>query len=388
MALSDPSPLRVLLVITRGERGGAQVHVRDLVLALRDRVHFDVVIGEGGFLPDSLREGGINVVILPSMGRAVSPRDDARSLRELRLLIARHGPHLVHTHSSKAGILGRLAAWSAGVPSVHTAHAWSFSDGQPSARVVLSVPPEWLVGRVTSRFIAVSHADAEVGTRYRVARPSQVTVIHNGVADVDERGDPGASGPCRFLMVARFLAPKDHALLLDAFARVPGPAELWLVGDGPLLAAAEARASRPDLLGRVRFLGNRGDVAGLYAQVQVGVLVSLQEGFPLVVLEAMRAGLPVVASDVGGTREAVEDGATGRLVPRGDGEALVGALSSLAGDPAARARMGAAGRRAYEDRFSVRPMAAATLRVYAEIASTSAPGPVSRPELGRAALVP
>lgn len=378
----------MLVVITRGERGGAQVHVRDLVLALRASVAFHVVVGEGGFLADELGTAGVPVTLLSTMGRAVSPLADAASLRRLRAIVRQFQPDLVHTHSSKAGVLGRVAARVAGVPAVHTAHAWSFSDGQPLPRVVLAVPPEWMVGRLTRQFIAVSAADAEVGVRYRVARPSQVTVIHNGVHDVTERAEPERAGACTFVMVARFLAPKDHQLLLEAFTTVPPPAELWLVGDGPGRAVAEARAARDDLRGRVRFLGERGDVPAIYAQAQVGLLVSRQEGFPLVVLEAMRAGLPVIASNVGGTREAVEDGVTGVLVGRGDRAALAAAMSGLAGDPAARARLGAAGRAAFEERFSVRQMAAATLALYATIASPSAPGGRHRAEGGAAVLVP
>ncbi len=345
--------------------------MRDLVLGLKDRVDFRVIVGETGFLVDELQADGVDVVVTESLQRSVSPLADGRSLRALRREIRGFLPHLVHTHSSKAGVLGRLAARSCGVPTVHTAHAWSFSDGQPWTRVALSVPVEWVIGRVTSRFVTVSAADAAIGKRYRVATEAQVRIVYNAVPDVPERAQPGAK-PCTFVMVARFLAPKDHATLLDAFARVEPPSRLWLVGDGPEREAAERQASRLGLGDRVSFLGARGDVAALLAQAQVGVLSSRQEGFPLVVLEAMRAGLPVVATAVGGIAEAIDEGQTGFLVPRADVAALAGALIRLAADPGLRRRMGAASRRSFVEHYGLVRMLDQTLSVYQEL--VPAPG--------------
>ncbi len=361
------------------------MHARDLVLGLASRVAFRVIVGEAGFLVDELRDGGVDVVVTESLQRSVSPLDDARSLWALRDQIRDFLPQLVHTHSSKAGILGRLAARSCGVPAVHTAHAWSFSDGQPWTRVALSVPVEWAVGRVTSRFVTVSAADAAIGKRFKVATDDQIRVVYNAVPDVPERAEPRRE-PCTFVMVARFLAPKDHATLLDAFARVPAPARLWLVGDGPERAAAERQASRLGLGDRVGFLGARSDIPGLLAQAQVGVLSSRQEGFPLVVLEAMRAGLPVVATAVGGIAEAIDEGETGFLVPRADVDALATALSRLACDPALRARLGATSRHSFETRYGLARMLEQTLAVYQELVPS--PGPVRLAEQAAAELSP
>ncbi len=368
MSAARPIRPRVLVVITRAEAGGAQVHVRDLVVGLRDRVDVSVAVGEDGFLVDALRETGVELDILPDLQREISPGPDARAVRALRGVIRRRRPELVHTHSTKAGLLGRIAARSLGVPAIHTAHAWSFSDGLSWTRKAMAIPLEAVVGRVTDRFIVVSEADREIALRYGVARDHQVEVVHNGVVDAPHRADPGRGGVPVLTMVARLAAPKDPLLLLEALAAVDAPFQLRLVGDGPDRAAVEGAVARLGLGDRVTLLGRRLDVPELLADSDVFTLISRQEGFPLSILEAMRAGLPVVASDVGGIREAVRD-ETGLLVPRGDKAALTQALSALLGDRGLRARLGAAGRTAYEARFSVERMLDRTFEAYLHVLS-------------------
>lgn len=344
------------------------MHVLELVRGLRNSVELHVAVGDEEFLAGEIRLLGVPVTIVAGLQRDVAAGADLRAIRALRTIIRTFSPHLVHTHSSKAGLVGRAAAWSLGVPSIHTAHAWSFSDGIPWRRKGWTIPVEAAVGRITDRFIVVSRADREVGMRFGVARDAQVRIVHNGVADGDARGNPGLPGPITVLMVARMAEPKDHRLLLHALAAASPTIRLRLVGGGPDQPEIEALTRQLGLSDRVEFLGVRRDVDALMAGVHVAALISKQEGFPLVVLEAMRAGLPVVASDVGGIREAVEPDVTGYLVPRGDETALTAALNTLSGDPALRSRLGAAGRRAYENRFTSAQMCLNTAEVYAELA--------------------
>jgi glycosyltransferase involved in cell wall biosynthesis len=359
--------MRVLMVITRGEAGGAQVHVLELVRGLQDRVELAVVVGDDGFLAGELRELGVDVRVLPTLRREIDLGVDRRCLRQLRALIRSVRPHLVHTHSTKAGLLGRAAAWREGVPAMHTAHAWSFSDGLPRRRVAFAAPIEALAGRFTRRFVVVSEADREIALRYRVAREEQLRVVHNGVPDTPHRAEPG-DGPPVIAMVARMAAPKDHLLLIRALAGVREPFQLLLIGDGPDRSEIERTIEERGLVGRVELAGVSDEVPRLLAGAWIATLISRQEGFPLAVLEAMRAGLPVIASDVGGVREAVEDGVTGLLVPRGDEAALRAALTRLLADAALRRAMGAAGRRAYEARFTAAQNVAGTEAVYRELA--------------------
>lgn len=364
----DHPKLRVLVAITRGEPGGAQVHVRDLVCGLRDRVHFEVVVGDDAFLAEELRAAGVTVHVLPDLQREIAPRRDWRALRALSALVAKLRPHLVHTHSSKAGQLGRLAAASRGVVAIHTAHAWSFSDGIRRRRKALAIPLEAAMGRLTRRFIVVSEADREIAVRYHVARADQLRIVHNGVRDTPERARHGFAAVPVVAMVARMADPKQHTMLLRAIAGVDAPWRVRFIGDGPDRAAVEATIAELGIGNRVDLLGVRSDVDVLLADSQIGALVSRQEGFPLAILEAMRAGLPVIASDVGGVREAVEHEVTGLLVPRDDEPALQAALLRLVADGPLRTKMGAAGRAAYEAKFTVKSMLEGTAAVYTELA--------------------
>lgn len=377
----SPPTLRVLLLITRGEPGGAQVHVRDLVVGLGDRVDFHVGVGDDDWLAAELRAAGVPLTVLPDLQREIAAGPDARAVRAIRALVRQVRPDLVHTHSTKAGLLGRLAARSTDVPGLHTAHAWSFSDGLSWKRKAMAIPLEALAGRITGRFIVVSEADREIGLRYHVARDPQVRVVHNGVPDTDLRADPAAGAPPRLIMVARLAAPKDPLLLLEALAGVSAPFHLDLVGDGPDMAAVQAAVARHGLADRVTLLGRRTDVPVLLSRAQVFALISQQEGFPLAILEAMRAGLPVLASDVGGVREAVDEGVTGHLIPRGDAATLRGHLDRLLRAAPLRAQMGAAGRAAFEARFTISEMLRRTLSVYQELVGRPAAPPP--PQHGR-----
>jgi glycosyltransferase involved in cell wall biosynthesis len=372
--------MRVVVIITRGEPGGAQGHVLELVRGLRGGVDFHVVVGDDTFLARELRPLGVPVHVVPDLVRSVSPAADRRAMGALRAVLAAVRPHLVHTHSTKAGVLGRLAARAEGIPAIHTAHAWSFSDGLPWSRKLVAVPVEALIARWTRRFIVVSDADRAIAVRYRVAAPSQVRIVHNGVPDVSERARPDAGGVPVVTMVARLAPPKDPLLLLRALAGVGVPFSLRLVGDGPEMPAVQSAVRTLGLQDRVTLCGSRGDVPALLASSHRFVLASRQEGFPLAILEAMRAGLPVVASDVGGVREAVIPECTGLLVPRGDQVALRAALRRLLVFPALRATFGAAGRRAYEARFTAAHMLAGTGAVYRELAHPGKIGPAPASE--------
>ena len=227
---------------------------------------------------------------------------------------------------------------------------------------------EWLAGRLTDRFITVSEADREVGERYGVVRRPQARIIHNGVPADAPAATPADVDTPVIITVARLAPPKDLALLLQALSTVRSPFHLRVVGDGPLRSALEAQAATLNLSHQITWLGTRSDVPQHLAEAHLFALVSRQEGFPIAILEAMRAGLPVVASDVGGVREAVQPERTGLLVPRGDAGALADALEALLADSARREAMGQAGRADFARRFSAHQMCRATLDVYRELA--------------------
>ena len=168
-------------------------------------------------------------------------------------------------------------------------------------------------------------------------------------------------------MVARFVPQKDHLTLLRALARIEEPFRLTLVGDGPTRAEVEQKAAELGLTSKLEFLGARHDIDELLADSDAFVLSTNWEGFPLTIIEAMRTGLPVIATDVDGVKEAVIDGATGFLVPRGEDAVLSGLLRLLLQSSHLRKTMGAAGRRRYEENFTLETMAQKTWAIYQDV---------------------
>jgi glycosyltransferase involved in cell wall biosynthesis len=278
-------------------------------------------------------------------------------------------PDLLAVHSAKAGILGRLAGRSLRIPVILTAHGWTFTPGIPTIQAALYRQIERSVGHLASKIIAVSEFDRQLALDAGIVADDRVVTIYNGVSDVPPRlrADPGRT-PVRLVMVARFEPQKDHATLLGALAELADfPWELDLVGDGPLMSPMMSLAASLGLGDRVRFLGQRMDVDQILAQAQVSVLATNWEGFPLTILEAMRAGLPVVASSVGGISESVRDGETGYLVPRKDVDRLRDRIRLLLTTRDLRLRLGANGRSRYEQCFTLKSSVSQTLALYQDV---------------------
>jgi glycosyltransferase involved in cell wall biosynthesis len=358
--------MKLLMVITRGdEAGGAQIHLRELCRGL---VHAGndvyVVAGSGGMLTDELDAMDVPYRICPPLLREIHPLRDIRAVAELRQIIREVRPDLVCAHSTKAGIVGRLAAKLSGVPAVFTAHGWTFIDAVPQPQRTIYRLLERAAAPLASRVICVSEHDRAIGIAAGIPARRLVT-IHNGMPDIavepPARPNPGA--PVRIVMVARFATPKDHRTVIEAMSGVPG-AVLDLVGDGPDLPSVRSLVSDLGMDDRVTFLGNRNDVPTILKGSDIFVLSSDREGFPLSTLEAMRAGLPVVVSDVGGAPEAVVPGTTGFLVAARDVAGFRDALNALVREPERRETMGRAGRAKYLSDFTFATMLAKTRAVY------------------------
>jgi len=370
-ARAEVRRLKIAYIVTRAAPiGGAQIHVRDLAVAMQARGHSpSVITGGGGSLVDDLRAKGIPVMVLRHLSAPMRPIRDLRALREIRAALMELRPELITAHSAKAGVLGRLAGRSLQVPVVVTVHGWACAPGTPRLQAAVSRRVERFVRPLAGKLITVSEFDRRFGLEAGIAVEDDVVTVHNGMPDLPNpfRADPGLS-PARLVMVARFEAQKDHPTLLTALAGLQDRAwELDLVGDGPLMGQMQSFAATLGIGERVRFLGQRMDVHQILARAQIGVLASNWEGFPLSILEAMRAGLPVVASSVGGVEEAILDDETGYLIPRGGVELLQDRIGRLLADPTLRARMGIMGRARYEQHFTLDHMVTSTLAVYQDV---------------------
>jgi glycosyltransferase involved in cell wall biosynthesis len=303
----------------------------------------------------------------------ISPVRDVVSLLQIRSVLKHLRPDLLAVHMSKASVLGRIAGRLLGIPVVFTAHGWSFTPGIRPLEAAVYRRIEQFVGPLARKIITVSEFDRRLALQARVAHASRLVTVHNGIPDIasDLHADPARSPP-RLIMVARFDPQKDHTTLLRALAGLKEHAwELDLVGDGELRREAESLVTMSGIGNRVRFWGERLDVHELLAQAQIALLVTNYEGFPLSILEAMRAGLPLVASSVAGITESVHDGVTGYLIPRGDSELLRDRIRRLVTTPSLRVQMGSAGRMRYERQFTLDRMVAKTLEVYREIRGSS-----------------
>jgi glycosyltransferase involved in cell wall biosynthesis len=359
--------MKILFAITRAERGGAQVHVASLLKGLCKRHEVFLAVGEEGYLCGATRELNVPVHIVGDLCQPISPLRDARALGSLVSLVKRVNPDFIHAHSSKAGLVARLAGAVTHTRVIYTAHGWAFGEGMPRGQGIICRSLERFCAPLSEKIITVSDATRRAATSNGVGLSQQMTTVWNGVPDTEWRARPGVGGLPRLVMVARFAPPKDQALLLKALATIRRDFQIIFVGDGPSLAVARGLATGLGLGGKVVFLGDRGDVEEILATAHGLVLSSKSEGLPLVILEAMRAGLPVIASDVGGVAEAVQQGHTGLLVPAQDEGALRSAIETLLTDVSLRRRLGRNGRLRYERDFTYETMLSKTESIYAEV---------------------
>jgi glycosyltransferase involved in cell wall biosynthesis len=358
--------MRIAYVITRADAvGGATIHVRDLARAMRRRGHdASVIVGGTGPVTEQLSAAGVPFHALASLQRAIQPVRDMRALGELTAAIRSLRPDLVSTHTAKAGWLGRAACARLGVPCIYTPHGWSVSARHGGRVGAVYVMAERIAARWADAIVCVCESERQVALAHRIGRPEQLEVIHNGVMDVEAslRAEPGEEPP-RICSLARFDAPKDHATLLAAMGMLRE--ERWtldLIGDGPRMNESREAAAALGIADRLRFLGYLADPAPALAAAQMFVLSSRSEALPRSILEAMRAGLPVVASDVGGVREATDS-----VVPAGNAGALAEAVRILLRSPSERRARGAAGRRDYEERFTIERLVGSTEALYVKV---------------------
>jgi len=357
-------PIRVARVIARLNVGGPAQHAVLLTAGL-DRMRFlstliTGVVGkdEGDFSP-AARARGLEPVVIPELGPAIHPGRDVVALGKLVRSFRRLQPDLVHTHTAKAGALGRVAARLAGVPAVvHTFHGHVlegyFSPGL--TRVLLQI--ERALARITDRIITLSPRLRQAILGMGIGRPAQVQVIPLGL-DLDPflHVSPGQAGLRTTLaippdvpvlgIVGRLVPIKDHPTLFRALALLKGGSRaphLVVVGDGERREPLRRLAHQLGLASRIHFLGWRTDLQAILGELDVVICCSRNEGTPVALIEAMAAGIPVVSTDVGGVGDLVVQGETGWLVPPDDPPALAQAVQGLLADPVLRRRLAASAR--------------------------------------------
>ena len=373
-----PGNIPVIHIITRLDMGGSAQETLLTVLALDPQL-YKVILIKGSTSESAMtsaelqnvnqqlaaaRDRGVEIINLPSLVRRIAPWNDFKAFVMLWSLIRRYKPHIVHTHTSKAGVLGRLAAWLAGVPAIiHKPHGHVFYGhfGPRVSRFFLLI--ERLLSRITDHVVALTPMEARDHLTLKVLTADKISIIHSGVElnryhtttrkRQQKKEELGISPDALVVGFVGWLIPiKGVIYLVKAMAEVvqryPNSL-LLLVGQGDERGEEEIKIREKveslRLEDRVRFLGWRSDVNEIMGCFDIFVLPSLNEGMGRVLVEAMAAGLPIVASRVGGIPDLVKHGENGLLVPPANPGALEQAISDLLSDKPRRKRMAKTGKK-------------------------------------------
>ena len=385
-------PLRALRIIARLNVGGPARHTAILNAGLRARgmdtllVHGSLAPGEAS-LEDLAREADLEMRHIPELGRRISVWSDVRAFARILSLLREWQPDVVHTHTAKAGALGRLAAVAYNVTRrrenrcavVHTFHGHVFEGYFNAAGSQLVRVTERLLGRATDRIVAISTRQRDdLTSRFTIAPPEKVTVVPLGLDLAELLAVPSrpaslagrADAPFQVGYVGRLAPIKDLATLLagiELARRQVGSLRLTIVGDGEERAVLERRVAELGLADAVQFVGWRRDLAAVYSSMDLFALTSLNEGTPVSLIEAMAAGVPVVATAVGGVPDVVTDGTTGVLVPPRQPAALAAAIVDAVTRPSRSAHMAAFAREHVRKRFDTARLVQDTEALYLEV---------------------
>lgn len=381
-------PMHVCHIITRLIIGGAQENTLLTCEGLHEAGYRVTLIsgpthGPEGSLVARARQGGYTYIELPELIRAVNPWMDSRALRYLRMMFAELRPDVVHTHSSKAGILGRLAAHRARVPAIiHTIHGMSFNRTQswPVRRTYAWL--EWLAGRHTDAIVAVADAMVAQSVAAGICPREKMRTIYSGMEVERFTPDEEARRAARrgwgvsddevvVGTVARLFRKKGYEQLIPIMARATKEESrlkfVW-IGDGAQRTEYEAQLAALGLSDRTRLVGliPPAEVPRLLAGCDILAHTSQWEGLPRAVVQALLLQVPAVAFDIDGTPEVVVDGLTGRLIALNDLDGFAKALCELAHDAGLRGRLGEAGRAHCLERFDWRRMVSQLAELYAQ----------------------
>jgi len=380
-------PIQVLHPITRLIVGGAQENTMYTV-ALLDKQRFHVELlsgpqtGSEGSLIEEVKQRGIPLTIFPDLLRQISPLHDLRALWNMKRFIQSGNYTIVHTHSSKAGILGRLAARLSKTPLiVHTVHGWSFHDYMsPMTRWIYILLERW-IAHFSDALVVVTERDIEKGLQAGIGRREQYRRIRSAIPldEFDPRlvdsqavrqelnlpADEVVIGN-----VGRFSTqknPLDWVRVAGLVGQACPQARFLLVGDGPMRTQVEQALQKAGIAERTALTGLRRDVPRMLAAMDIFLLTSLWEGLPRVIPQAMAMGLPVVANRADGVSEAIQDGSNGYLCSPGEIEQMAERCIELVHHPLTRQEMGCRGQAYALQEFDLQKMIASLETLYDEL---------------------
>lgn len=383
--------VKVLHIITRLDRGGSATNTIETLARFR-RDLFDATLLSGrtkdpdGEIQAQLEKKGIRYAWLPSLVRDPDLWNDLKAFVQLYFFIRKGHYDIVHTHSSKAGILGRWAAWLAGVPHIlHSPHGHIFYGYYSAFVTRIFIGMEWLTSKITEKIITLTQIEKEDHLKFKIAPAAKFVPIYSGI-DIEHfservvdrakvRKALGVSEKAPLIgSVARLDPVKGNRYVVESIPEVLRrfpEAVLLLVGDGSERGFLEQRVRDLGISGHVKFLGFRDDVADLLHTIDVFVLASVNEGMGRVLLEAMACRKPVIATRTGSIPEIVRDGENGMLVPVSDAAALSRAMVELFSNAEKAAGMAQKGKEFVSEVFSTRYMVQCVEKLYQEVTGVS-----------------
>jgi len=357
--------MKIIIISTNADEAGAPRHVETIVNGLEAKFQFVLVFGEDGPVSARLKERGHIVYIISEMRTAISPVKDLIALFKITRLIWGHKPDIVHCHSAKAGMLGRLAAFVNGNKWIYTVHGWGWRGAGKITRLLVIGIEKFLSKLPRGYYIFVANDVMTDAKSVLGIRGNRGCVVYNGVppflTDAHE-----AVEDLVIMMPARVSSAKDHQCLILAFERFDDDsAKLILCGSGTdsLEFISLAKKLAPKTNKNITFLGQKSNMNEIYAQSSVIALISHFEALPLSIIEAMSCAKPVIATDVGGVSELITNGVNGVLVRQGCVDDIVAAFNKFRNEDV-RVEIGAKAKITYNERFTEDLMLESISKIY------------------------
>ena len=364
--------MKILYLVTKSEAGGAQTHIYQLSKYFIEKGNKVAIMSyPGGWLEEEAKKLGVKFYPNKYFSNIPDPIRIFKAMKEIRKVVKDFKPDLVGCHSTAAGFLGRMAVRNK-IPTTFTAHGWAFTEGAPFLRKCLAILIEKIAGRFCSKIICVSDSDRNLALKYKIVSKEKVITIHNGVEISINQPNQRKSAFIKIVFVGRLAQPKDPLLLLESFNslsfELKDRTQISIIGEGPKRKELEKFIKENRLEEKVKLLGSisREKVFEVLKNSDIFVLISNWEGFPYTIIEAMSCGLAIIASNVGGIKEAVDE-SCGILIKRGDKEEIKNAFEKLLKNPSLIRKMGERGKEKVKEEFSLEKMLRETEKVYKSV---------------------
>jgi glycosyltransferase involved in cell wall biosynthesis len=360
--------MKIVYFITSSCLGGAQTHVLDLINSFHEIHEIHLVTSVSGFLTESAKKQNVKIHFLSNLTRDISVINDFIVFKEFFDLVKKISPDIIHAHSSKAGAIGRVVGKLCKIPVVFTAHGWGFTDGVTLIRKFILFSVEYLLSFLSSKTICVSASDYKKGLNLGGCNQETMVNINCGISDIKPVENDLEKQPPKFIMVARFNEQKDQLTLLKAISLLQDlEFSVELVGSGSSLNTCKEFVKANKLDSKIVFLEDRNDVPELLAKSQAFILITKYEGLPISIMEAMRVGLPIIATNTDGVPEAVEDGINGFLVEKSNVREISEKVKYLIQNPNIRKRMGNNSRIKFRNNFCIDRMTLSIEELYLNV---------------------